>query len=61
MKIKLKEKIILKDSKKNLSKWGFSKEGILSNSKGESYFSSQLLVIFLILLPNYKKMDIFYE
>ena len=55
MKIKLKEKIILKDSKKNLSIWGFSKEGLLSNSKGESYFSSQLLLIFLILLPIHPK------
>ena len=55
MKIKLKEKIILNDSKKNLSKWGISKEGLHSNSKGESYFYSQLLLNFLILLPIHPK------
>ena len=38
-----------------LSKWGFSKQGLFNNSKGEWYLFSQILVIMLHLLPYYPK------
>ena len=40
-----------------LSKWGFSKQGLLNNSKGEWYLFSQLLLIFLHLLSPYPNHD----
>ena len=54
----------MKQNKKNLSKniktiisnWGFSKQGLLNNSKGEWYFFSQILVIVLHLTPPYPKI-----
>ena len=53
MKLKLNSKIIFKDIKKILIKWGFSKKGLLRNAKGEWYLFSQLFLIFLHLLPTY--------
>tara|TARA_B100000965_G_scaffold358504_1_gene337926 strand:+ start:1107 stop:1640 length:534 start_codon:yes stop_codon:yes gene_type:complete len=43
---------------KNLiSKWGFSKQGIINNTKGEWYLFSQFLLILLHLIPPYPKID----
>ncbi len=36
-----------------LSRWGFSKKGLFSNSKGEWYLFSQILIILLHLIPPY--------
>ena len=41
--------------KKILSRWGFSKRGLIMNSKGEWYFFAQMLVISLHLLPPFPK------
>ena len=40
-----------------LSTWGFSKQGLFLNSKGEWYLFSQILVIFLHLIPPYPKIE----
>ncbi len=40
-----------------LSRWGFSKKGLLENSKGEWYFISQTLLILLHLTPPYPKIE----
>ncbi len=45
------------DSRKILSKWGFSKQGLINNSKGEWYLLSQILVILLHLIPPYPKLE----
>tara|TARA_Y100001968_G_scaffold201736_1_gene185271 strand:- start:1182 stop:1706 length:525 start_codon:yes stop_codon:yes gene_type:complete len=39
--------------KKLLSKWGFSKRGLVKNAKGEWYLFAQISIIFLHLLPPY--------
>ena len=39
-----------------LSKWGFSKQGLLNNSKGEWYLYSQILLILLHFIPPYPKV-----
>ena len=57
MNIKPNKKINLKDIKKNLSKWGFSKKGLLRNTKGEWYFLSQALIIILHLVSPYPKIE----
>jgi protein-S-isoprenylcysteine O-methyltransferase Ste14 len=44
-----------KNIKSILSKWGFSKQGLLNNSKGEWYLFSQIFVILLhFITPNPK-------
>ena len=48
---------IFKDIKTIFSRWGFSKQGLLLNSKGEWYFFSQILLILLHLLPPYPKIE----
>ena len=44
--------------KKILLKWGFSKKGVLRNTKGEWFLFTQLLIILLHFLPAYPKTDI---
>tara|TARA_Y100001968_G_C19365493_1_gene722294 strand:+ start:367 stop:915 length:549 start_codon:yes stop_codon:yes gene_type:complete len=39
-----------------LSKWGFSRRGLISNYKGEWYLFSQILLILLHLLPPYLRI-----
>ena len=48
---------ILKDLKTILSRWGFSKQGLIRNSKGEWYLFSQILIILLHLIPRYPKIE----
>ena len=43
--------------KKLLSRWGFSKQGLLNNSKGEWYLFSQIFLILLHLIPPYPKIN----
>ncbi len=57
MKIKINEIKILKDLKKVLSKWGFSKKGLLSNNKGEWYLFTQILLILLHIVPPYPNTE----
>ena len=45
------------DIKTILSKWGFSKQGIFNNSKGEWYLFSQILLILLHFIPPYPKIE----
>jgi len=40
-----------------LSKWGFSKQGLLNNRKGEWYLFSQILLILLHFIPPYPKIE----
>ena len=40
-----------------LSKWGFSKKGLILNSKGEWYLFSQILIIILHLIPPYPRIQ----
>ena len=40
-----------------LLRWGFSKQGLFKNSKGEWYFFSQILVIILHLIHPYPKFE----
>ena len=40
-----------------LSKWGFSKQGIFNNSKGEWYLFAQILLILLHFIAPYPKID----
>lgn len=53
--MKQNESTILNDIIKILSRWGFTKKGILNNTKGEWYLFSQILIIILHLLPKYPK------
>ena len=39
-----------------LLKWGFTKKGLLNNSKGEWYLFTQILLILLHLIPPFPKM-----
>tara|TARA_B100001250_G_scaffold196455_1_gene168756 strand:- start:237 stop:797 length:561 start_codon:yes stop_codon:yes gene_type:complete len=48
---------LFKDVKTILLKWGFSKQGLFSNSKGEWYLFSQILIILLHLIPPYPKIE----
>ena len=57
MKIKQNKNKIAGNVKKILLRWGFTKIGLVSNSRGEWYLFSQLLVIFLHLLSPYPKSE----
>ena len=46
----------IKDIITLLSKWGFSKKGLLNNSKGEWYLFSQIFLILLHFIPPYPRM-----
>ena len=54
--MKLNQSIFYKDIKTLLSKWGFSKQGLLKNSKGEWYLFSQIFLILLHFIPPYPKI-----
>ncbi len=54
--MKLNSSNLFKDIKTLLSKWGFSKQGIFNNSKGEWYLFSQILLILLHFIPPYPKI-----
>ena len=53
----LNKKIQFNNIKIILSRWGFSKKGIILNSKGEWYLFSQILLILLHFIPPYPKID----
>ena len=40
-----------------LSRWGFSKQGLFQNKKGEWYLFSQILLILLHFIPPYPKIQ----
>ena len=48
---------LFKKIKTALSRWGFSKQGLCLNSKGEWYLFSQILLILLHLIPPYPKIE----
>ena len=48
---------LFQNTKTILSKWGFSKQGLFMNSKGEWYLFSQILLILLHLIPPYPKIE----
>ena len=54
--MKLKRNLF-KDIINLLSKWGFSNQGLLNNSKGEWYLFSQILLILLHFIPPYPKIE----
>ena len=53
----LKKINLFNNIKTTISKWGFSKQGVLSNSKGEWYLFSQILIILLHFIPPYPKIE----
>ena len=55
--MKLNTNNLIKDIKTTLSKWGFSKQGVLNNSKGEWFLFSQILLILLHFIPPYPKIE----
>ena len=55
--MKLNKIKLFKDFKAILSRWGFSKQGLFRNSKGEWYLFSQMLLILLHFLPPYPKIE----
>ena len=48
---------LFKDIKTILSRWGFSKQSLFQNTKGEWYLFSQMLLILLHLIPPYPKIQ----
>tara|TARA_Y100001968_G_scaffold231025_1_gene213844 strand:- start:174 stop:731 length:558 start_codon:yes stop_codon:yes gene_type:complete len=48
---------MIKNIKTILSKWGFSKQGLFQNSKGEWYLFSQIILILLHTIPPYPKIE----
>ena len=55
--MKLHKRKLLNDIKTILSRWGFSKQGLFQNKKGEWYLFSQMLLILLHLTPPYPKVQ----
>ena len=55
--MKLPTRKLFKDIKTILSRWGFSKQGLFQNKKGEWYLFSQMLLILLHLIPPYPKIQ----
>ena len=53
----LKKNRLANKIKNILSRWGFSKKGLLSNYKGEWYLISQILLILLHFIPPYPKIE----
>lgn len=47
---------LFKDIINLLSRWGFSKQGMITNSKGEWYLFSQIIIISLHLIPPYPEI-----
>ena len=54
--MKLNKSNLFKDIKTLLSKWGFSRQGVFNNSKGEWLLFSQISLILLHLIPPYPKI-----
>ncbi len=54
--MKLNKRILFKDIKTLLSKWGFSREGLFNNSKGEWYLFYQIFLILLHFIPPYPRI-----
>ena len=48
---------LLKEIKTILLRWGFSKQGLFRNTKGEWYLFSQIVLILLHLIPPYPKVE----
>ncbi len=55
--MKLPKKKTFKDFKTILSRWGFSKQGLFQNTKGEWYLFSQILIILLHFITPYPKIE----
>ena len=55
--MKLHARKLIKYIKTILSRWGFSKEGLFQNTKGEWYLFSQILLILLHFIPPYPKIE----
>ena len=55
--MKLKKMKLFKEIKSILGRWGFSKQGIFQNTKGEWYLFSQMFLIIIHLLPPYPKIE----
>ena len=55
--MKLNKSNLLINTKTTLSRWGFSKQGLFNNSKGEWYLFSQILIVLLHLTPPYPKIE----
>ena len=55
--MKLHKRKLLNDIKTILSRWGFSKQGLFQNTKGEWYLFAQIFLILLHLIPPYPKID----
>ena len=55
--MKLPKRKLFNDIKTILSRWGFSKQGLFQNTKGEWYLFSQILLILLHLIPPYPKIE----
>ena len=55
--MKINNSNLSKEIKKILSKWGFTKQGILNNQKGEWYLFFQIFLILLHLIPPYPKIS----
>ena len=53
----LHKRKLFNDIKTILSRWGFSKQGLFQNKKGEWYLFSQMLLILLHLIPPYPKIQ----
>ena len=53
----LHKRKLFNDIKTILSRWGFSKQGVFQNKKGEWYLFSQMLLILLHLIPPYPKIQ----
>ncbi len=53
----LNKKILFKEIKITISRWGFSREGLFLNSKGEWYLLSQIVLILLHLITPYPKIE----
>ena len=53
----LNNRKIYKIIKTTLSKWGFSKNGLFLNSRGEWYLFSQIVLILLHLISPYPKIE----
>ena len=54
--MKLRKLKIYKNIKSILSRWGFSKQGLFKNNKGEWYLFTQIILILLHLIPPYPKI-----
>ena len=52
----LNKKITFQYLKKLFSKWGFSKKGLIKNTRGEWYLILQILIISLHFIPAYPKI-----